>query len=199
MRRSNVWCWGAVAALTVGLLAVAVPTSAAPPPSSDSPVPTATAAVTGDSAVVDYSINRAAKQIRQPVSCTLDGHPVDCGRRGPSSKKLSSYSTTLTGLESGMKHAFQVTFTLADGGTASATVQFAIAPPPTPQQACIAQGGSYYPDYNFYRWFCESAAPPHFPVGAQAILTAACSSGNSAALRAFYEGAYRLTAFGCRP
>ena len=136
-RTSRVRVWGVVAALMVGFVGAAGPASAAPPASNNSPVATVDPTVTGDSVVVLSSVNRAAKQIRQPVSCTLDGATADCGLQATSSKKLTSYSTTITGLGVG-SHTFAVTFTLTDGGAAGATVEFNISPPPTPHESCIA-------------------------------------------------------------
>jgi len=129
MRPPRVWAWGAVAALTIGLVGIAGPASAAPPAANSAPVATATAATPVDDTVtVSYSINRAAKQIAQPVSCTLDTFAVDCGAQISTSKKLTTYSLNLTGLADGF-HTFAVTFTLTDGGTATASTEFTITPP----------------------------------------------------------------------
>jgi hypothetical protein len=156
MRTSKVWAWGAVAALTVGLVGVAVPANAAPPRSNSSPVATATASVpVGDSVVVDYDVNRAAKQIRQPVSCSLDGDALaDCGLQQSTSKKLTSYSANLTGLEDG-EHTFVVTFTLTDGGTATVTAAFTISTSLSLEETCSAFGGTINPDIpSTVRWEC---------------------------------------------
>ena len=133
---------GAVAALTIGLMGIAGPASAAPPTSNSAPVATITAVEpVGNTVTVRYTINRAAKQISQPV-CTLDTFTtVGCGdQTGPSTKKLTTYSTTLTGLESG-DHAFAVTFTLTDGGSATATALFTTDAPSLLEQECNRLGG----------------------------------------------------------
>ncbi|WP_314503879.1 hypothetical protein [uncultured Microbacterium sp.] len=154
-------------------MGVAIPAGAAPPVSNSSPVATANATVTGNSVVVLSTVNRAAKQIRQPVFCTLDGATADCGLQGPTSKKLTSYSTTLTGVGVGT-HTFAVTFTLTDGGAAGATVEFNISPPPTPQESCIALGGDFALGNRGYTWTCQKFLPPYFADGAESILAAAC-------------------------
>lgn len=134
--------WGAVAALTLGMVGVvAAPANAAPPGSSNAPVATASATdPVDDTVTVTSTVNRGAKQIRQPVSCTLDDVTVDCGTQTGSTKTLTSYSRDLTGLADGV-HLFVVTFTLTDGGTAAASVEFTIDTPTLEETCATAMGG----------------------------------------------------------
>jgi hypothetical protein len=104
-------------------------------------VATATAAEpVDDSVAVTYSVNRAEKQVSSPVSCTLDGGPTACGAVTGSAKKLTSYALNLTNLADG-EHAFAVTFTLTDGGSATAAALFTIDTGPTLEEACADSGG----------------------------------------------------------
>lgn len=153
MRSSRVWAWGAVVALTIGLVGIAGPASAAPPPSNNAPLATADAVPVDDTVTVSYRMNRAAKQITQPVSCTLDTSTVDCGVQLSTSKKLTTYSTTLTGLAAG-SHTFAVTFILTDGGTATAAVEF-IIDTPTLEEACASLGGILVPGLSGSLWACD--------------------------------------------
>lgn len=161
MRASRVRAWGAVAALTIGLVGVAGPASAAPPASNSAPVATITAvAPVGDTVTVTYTINRAAKQISQPV-CTLDMFTttVDCGdQTGSSTKKLTTYSTTLTGLADD-SYMFEVRFTLTDGGTATTSAEFTITTAPSTyaewETACNSVSGQDFGSFN--SWTCRYA------------------------------------------
>ena len=98
-RTSKIWVWGAVAALTIGMVGFGSPANAAPPKTNSAPVATASAAEpVGDEVTITYSINRAVKQGNPSVSCTLDGTPlVDCGTATASAKKLTSYTLNLSG------------------------------------------------------------------------------------------------------
>jgi hypothetical protein len=121
----------------IGFVGAAAPASAAPPAGNNRPAATATADVpVDDTVVVRYEINRGLKQIAQPVSCTLDNVATDCGLQQSSTKKLTSYATTLTALPGG-SHTFQVTFTLTDGGVATAVAEFSIEDTPlTLEETC---------------------------------------------------------------
>jgi len=153
-RTSSVWVWGAVAALTVGMVGVAAPANAAPPASSRAPVATASATEPVDDTVtVTYSVNRGAKQLRQPVSCTLDVVPTACGDVTASSKKLTSYSRDLTELAGGL-HVFVVTFTLTDGGTATASVEFTIDTPTLEETCTTVLGGTMTYNLGPIAWRC---------------------------------------------
>src|SRR6187402_1223080 len=98
-RTSKVWVWGAVAALTVGIVGFGGPADAAPPSFSRAPVATAAAGEpAGDSLTIDYSVNRAVKQVRPSVTCTLDDVAIPCGGVSASTKKLTSYALSLSSL-----------------------------------------------------------------------------------------------------
>ncbi len=153
------WVWGAVAALTIGMVGFGGPANAAPPKTNSAPVATASAAEpVGGEVTITYSINRAVKQGNPSVSCTLDGTPlVDCGTPAASAKKLTSYTLNLSGQLDGT-HVFEVTFSLTDGGTATATAQFTID---GLQQACtelINGVVARNPDASTL-WACASATP----------------------------------------
>jgi hypothetical protein len=109
-----------------------------------------------DTVAVSYSVNRAAKQIAQPVSCTLDGVATECGVQGSSSKNLTSYSRTLAGLADG-PHTFAVTFTLTDGGKATSATQFVIDAAMTLEEACasLVVGGTVSSNW-LWIWTCGS-------------------------------------------
>jgi len=91
-------------------------------------------------------------------------------------KKLTSYSKTLTGLENG-EHVFAVTFTLTDGGTASATAEFSISTVATLEETCIAQNGylliGQAPSYD---WLCENLTSSLAELALNALMPY-CSSG----------------------
>ena len=158
-RTSKMWVWGAVAALTIGMVGFGGPANAAPPQTNSAPAATASAAEpAGDDVTITYTINRAVKHGNSSVSCTLDGTPlVDCGTATTSAKKLTSYTLDLSGQLDGT-HVFDVTFTLTDGGTATATAQFTIT---ALQQACtelINGVVTLNPDAQ-HLWACVSATP----------------------------------------
>lgn len=133
--------WGAVAALTVAIVGFGGPANAAPPAFSRAPVATATASEpVDDSVTINYSVNRALKQVRPSVMCTLETVTIPCGRATESTKKLTSYALSLSGLPDGV-HVFAVRFTLTDGGTATATALFTIDTVPTLEEACTELGG----------------------------------------------------------
>ena len=62
-------------------------------------------------------------------------------RRTGSTKKLTSYSRALAGLADGV-HVFAVTFTLTDGGTATASVEFTIDTPTLEETCTDLLGGT---------------------------------------------------------
>ena len=157
------WLWGAVAALTIGMVGFGGPATAAPPPTSSAPAATASAAVDGAYVTITYTINRAAKPGHPTVTCSLvsDGatYTPDCSRGIPT-KKLTTYGLTFIGLPDG-DYEFTLTFTLSDGGTASATTQFTID---TLAASCEALGGVlvYNPDPDT-GWSCGDH--PGTPLG----------------------------------
>ena len=158
VRTSRVWTWGAVAALTLGMVGVAIPANAAPPASSNAPRVTVTAeSPVDDTVTVRYEVNRGAKQIGQVV-CTLDGEATACGIQEPPSKKSTSYSAGLAGLEDGV-HVFAVAFTLTDGGAASAQVEFTIDTAPSLDEVCASIAGGTVTRGGVWEWTC--AANPY--------------------------------------
>ena len=153
---SKIWVWGAVAALTIGMVGMGGPATAAPPKTNSAPAATASASEPVDDGVtITYTINRAAKTGIPGITCTLDTPPVpivDCGTSTASTKKLTTYTLHLTGLEDGL-HTFVVTFNLSDGGTASATAQFTIDTI-SPEEACAAQHGYLVTYRELVYWVC---------------------------------------------
>jgi hypothetical protein len=173
-RTSKLGVWGAVAALTIGMVALGGPASAAPPGSSSAPTATASAEdPVGDTVTVAYDFNRAAKQAGQSVSCSLDGTPIACGSITESTKKLTSYSLDLVDLPDG-EHVFAVTFALSDGGTASATAQFTINVIDSVEEACASVNGILERPLGYDFW-CVPPAGGALAVGAFEVVDPWCA------------------------
>ena len=114
---TKMWVWGAVAALTIAMVGFGGPATAVPPPTSSAPAATASAAVHEDGSVtVTYTINRVAKLTNPTVTCTLDDPPVsaDCGKPTGSTKKLTTYTTELTGLKAWQRKPNQSGYRLTE-------------------------------------------------------------------------------------
>lgn len=152
---------GAVLAATAGVTALAPAASAnsAPAVSFDAPV------VSGASATLGFTVNRAAHAIAS-AECTLarDGGtatPVSCGTpaAGPV-RKSTVYATTIGSLDAG-DYVYGATITLTDGGTASATESFTVAPTAPVEfadaaTACAGLGGSFVGHASWWQlWTCD--------------------------------------------
>ena len=162
---TKMWAWGAVAALTLGMVGIGSPATAAPPDKSSAPAATAASAVQEDGSVTfTYKINRAAKLGNPTVTCTLVNTATHatttldgCGTPSPS-KKATEYRLTTPFLADG-EYEFTVTLTLTDGGTATASAPFTIAAAAQLQAACtdVMRGLLYFssPEDNVtYIWQC---------------------------------------------
>ena len=114
---TKMWVWGAVAALTIGMVGFGGPATAAPPAKGNAPVVTASATVVGQTVSIVYTINRAAKPGNPTVTCTLVNTATHatttldgCGTPSPS-KKATEYRLTTPRLADG-DYEFTVTLTL---------------------------------------------------------------------------------------
>src|SRR5262245_55139695 len=108
--------------LTAAVL-VALTGSAA---ASSTPVVSVSKSVSGTTATITYSINRAPNQIAGR-SCSLAGPTTStaCGLQTASTKTSTSYQVGLTNLSPG-NYTYSVKFTLTDGGKGSGSTTFTI-------------------------------------------------------------------------
>ena len=165
---TKMWVWGAVAALTIGMVGFGGPATAAQPAPSNAPAATASAKPAGYSVTITSTINRAVTPGNPTVTCTLASTALggttlldDCGA-ATSTKKLTTYARTIPGLAAG-EYTLVVTFTLSDGGTATATAHFTIL---GLREACAAQRDAYQaslmesvPNRPDIEWTCFSKFP----------------------------------------
>lgn len=129
-----------------------------------------TPAVSGTSAALGFTMNRAEHAIASAV-CTLTAGDVvtavSCGTTaaGPV-RKSTVFTTTITDLAAG-DYVYAATVTLTDGGTAAATESFTVPPtdpggPVAPVEfadaatACAALDGSFVAHASWWQlWTCD--------------------------------------------
>ena len=144
--------------------------------SADPEITAVTPDVSGTTVTLAFAVDRFERSIGSAV-CTLtdaaqEVTTVSCGTsaEGPG-KKMTTYSTTLSGLDEG-DHVFGVTVTTAHGGrSATASVPFSIAvvPPADAAAACAAlDGGTFVADLYWWQlWNCDFTATSMEQVAAE--------------------------------
>lgn len=160
-------------ALAAGAILVAATGIAAAPAASASSAPAVSLeppSVSGASATLSFTVNRAAHSIARADCSVTDAAEVvtqvSCGEARPGPVRRSTvYETTLTGLAAG-DHAYAVTITLTDGGTATGTTSFTVEPPTPVEFATTAAtcqalpGGTFVVHAMWWLvWSCDFDAP----------------------------------------
>lgn len=142
--------------------------------------------VTGSSATLAFSVNRAVNAIGA-TACTLTDSTdvvtqVDCGTGIPgAARRTTDYTTTLTRMAAG-DYVYAVTVTLTDGGTATGTRPVTVsAVEPVPfaasRGACESlPGGAFVADVFWWQvWTCDfDATSDDVVTGATAALEPQC-------------------------
>jgi hypothetical protein len=160
--------------------------------------------VTGTSATLDFTVNRAANAIAS-VSCTLTdathaATAVACGPAAPGEvRRSTSYTTTAADLASG-DFEYAVTVTLTDGGTATGSESFTIedvevGPVGAAQAACRTLPGSTFAAgaYWWQVWSCEfDAATAEEGAAAASVATPLCLADGGYGLSAGFSGPGRF-------
>lgn len=201
---------GAVA-LAVALLATAASLALAAPAGADSrpAVTSAEPVVTGTAVTLAFTVNRAEHAIAS-ADCALTGadgvaEAVSCGTPGPGPVRRSTgYTATLADVAPG-DHAYAVTITLTDGGTATAVVPFTVEEPAPVEfaasvGACGALSGSAFVAHAYWwqLWACDfDAASQGAADAASAVLGPLClADGGYALVGGFVSpGRYELSCF----
>jgi hypothetical protein len=192
----------ASAILGVALLAAVGQIALAPAVSADSSpaVSFSDPDVTGSSATLGFTVNRAANAI-DSVSCALTDATdavtvVACGSAAPGAvRRSTAFTTTVADLASG-DYEYAVTVTLTDGGTASGSESFTIddvevGELAASRAACRALPGSTFTAgvYWWQVWSCEfDAATAEEGAVAASAATPLCLADGGYGLSAGFSG-----------